>query len=268
MISLKKNLPRYLLSLIFIILIGVLFGRRILRVEHLQQPSAVASGVVTVVYDGDTIKVKLANGQSRKVRLIGVDAPELNHTRATERFKAFMAKRFTFSHLYKRRVKLFFDREIEDRYGRLLAYVWTEKVGLFNLYIIKEGFASVLLYFPYREDYKQEFLEAEKEAKLKGKGFWQKIPYPRIRASEAADYQGRVVTVVFTCQQVISDKKLLFMVNSSGRFSAVIPEKYISDFPSLENFQGKVVAVTGFLEKYKRQFQIFVFLPSQVKVEN
>jgi len=140
--SLRKNLPKYLLWFVLIFLIGALFGRRLIKIEHFKQTSLAASGVVTAVYDGDTIKVKLADSRSSQVRLIGVDAPELSHVNPAERFKAFMAKRFAFSYLYGQRVKLSFDRELEDSYGRILAYVWTEEVGLFNLYIIQEGFAS------------------------------------------------------------------------------------------------------------------------------
>lgn len=266
--TLKKNLPKYLLGFILILLIGVLFGRRILRLEHHLQPYSANRGVVTVVYDGDTIKVKFADGSSRKVRLIGVDAPELNTANLTERFRAFMSKRFAFTNLYRQRVKLSFDRELEDSYGRILAYVWIKEVGLFNLYIIKEGFASALLYFPFGEDYRQEFQAAEREARKKGRGFWHQGPYPRIKVHQATDYKGKIVTVIFSCHQISKRRKFLFLSASERRFSAIIPLEYISDFPSVENFEGKILAVTGFLEQYKRQFQIFAFLPSQIKLEN
>jgi len=185
--SLRRNLPKYLLGFILILLISALFGIKVLRAERFQKPYSANSGVVTAVYDGDTIKVKLADGCSSQVRLIGVDAPELNAVNLSERFKGFMAKRFAFSHLYRQRVKLSFDRELEDSYGRILAYVWTEEVGLFNLYIIREGFASALLYFPFREDYRQEFQAAEKAARKNRKGFWHQSPYPRIKTSQAAE---------------------------------------------------------------------------------
>ena len=55
-------------------------------------------GTVTAVYDGDTIRVKLDNGDSEIVRLIGVDAPELGDERDEVRFLAFMSKRFAFYH--------------------------------------------------------------------------------------------------------------------------------------------------------------------------
>ena len=265
---LKKNLPKYLLWFVLILLIGALFGRRLFRLDGKKQPWPATSGLVTAVYDGDTIKVKFADGHSCKVRLIGVDAPELSALNLSKRFKAFMSKRFAFSNLYRREVKLAFDRELKDSYGRILAYVWTEEVGLFNLYIIREGFASALLYFPFREDYRQQFQAAEKAARRDKKGIWHQIPYPRIKADQLAGYIGKIVTVVFNCHRLNRKRKLLFLAPSDRKLSAVIPLEYISAFPSIDNFLGKTLAVTGLLEQYKSQFQIFVFLPPQIKLEN
>ena len=82
-----------------------------------------------------------------------MDSPEIDDTREKVQFFAFMAKRFSFFHLYKKEVKLSYDWELEDKYGRLLAYVSTEKIGLFNDYLIREGYAFVFLKYPYRKDY-------------------------------------------------------------------------------------------------------------------
>jgi len=72
-------------------------------------------GTVVVVYDGDTVKVKSDNGFERRVRLIGIDTPEIEDTPANTPLEALLAKRFTFHHLYRKSVKLSYDREIEDR---------------------------------------------------------------------------------------------------------------------------------------------------------
>ncbi len=46
------------------------------RPARTQQASAPPdSGLVVVVYDGDTVKVRFADGNERKVRLIGIDSP-------------------------------------------------------------------------------------------------------------------------------------------------------------------------------------------------
>jgi micrococcal nuclease len=90
---------------------------------------------VTQVYDGDTIL--LENGE--KVRLIGIDCPEahdsdklISDARRTGegiesiKEKGRYAKNFTQSILEGQTVRLEFDAQRHDQYGRLLAYVWME----------------------------------------------------------------------------------------------------------------------------------------------
>ena len=84
-------------------------------------------------------------------------------------------------------MKLSYDRETEDKYGRLLAYVWTE-AGLFNEFILKRGFARVFLKYPY--NMKEKFILAQKEAKEQGRGFWNKEPLPVITVQQVQKHIG------------------------------------------------------------------------------
>jgi hypothetical protein len=51
-------------------------------------------------------------------------------------------------------------------------------------------------------------------------------------------------------------------------FSALIPEKSLSLFTEWKNYLHRNLMATGFLEEYRGQPQIMVFLPSQVKIIN
>ena len=126
------------------------------------------SGLVVVVYDGDTVKVRFADGGERKVRLIGIDSPEMDDPREEVRFMAFMAKRFAFLNLFRRNVHLAYDWELEDKYGRLLAYLTTDDGALFNELILKEGFAFAYRKFPFRKDLMERFKAAATEARRAG----------------------------------------------------------------------------------------------------
>lgn len=113
------------------------------------EPSS-ATGAVEVlsVTDGDTIRV-LFEGRSEPVRYIGIDTPEtsgpqheyaaLRHcTRAHAREASELNRR-----LVGRRVRLRFEGRRRDRYGRLLAYVYSEPDGtLVNAELIRRGFAE------------------------------------------------------------------------------------------------------------------------------
>src|SRR3990170_901464 len=88
------------------------------------------TGKVQKVYDGDT--VLLSDG--RKVRYLGINAPEWQ-----EPFY-LKAKRLNESLVMGKDVRLEFDEERADKYGRLLAYLY---VGdqMINAILIEEGLA-------------------------------------------------------------------------------------------------------------------------------
>jgi len=260
----RYSSSKFIFVLLLLLFFIGLFVSGILQSEQRREAAFPKSGFVTAVYDGDTIKVRFNSGYERKVRLIGINAPETHDLRKEVKFHAYMAKRFAFYYLYNRKVNLTYDWELEDKYGRLLAYIWTEREGLFNEFILKEGFASVFLKFAFK--YKKEFKKAEEEAQRLGRGFWKKGPFPSIRADEARNNIGKLVSVKYTCSGVQNRGKFVFLVSSGEEFSALIPQENLSLFSGLELLRGNFVSVTGFLEEYKDKPQIMVFFPIQIKL--
>ncbi len=130
-------------------------------------PAARTAQVERVV-DGDTL---LLVGRER-VRLIGVDAPEIVHRdRAGER-GGQEAKAFADELATGRRVTLSFDAEagFVDRYGRTLAYVTLPDGTLLNLEMIRAGWAEAYRQLPYGK--RSEFRRAEREARQRRLGLW------------------------------------------------------------------------------------------------
>jgi micrococcal nuclease len=130
-------------------------------------PAARTAKVERVV-DGDTL---LLVGRER-VRLIGVDAPEIVHRdRAGER-GGEEAKAFADELAAGREVELSFDAEagFVDRYGRTLAYVTLPDGTLLNLEMIRAGWAEAYRQLPYAK--KNEFRRAEREARRQRLGLW------------------------------------------------------------------------------------------------
>jgi micrococcal nuclease len=101
--------------------------------------------LVKWVDDGDTIV--LSDG--RRVRYIGINAPEVEHfssgkqVRTGEPFGR-QAKDYNKELVYLKKVRLEFDHEKHDRYGRTLAYVFLEDNTFVNDKIVLEGFAYCL----------------------------------------------------------------------------------------------------------------------------
>jgi micrococcal nuclease len=264
MMHIRQNTPGFCAFLF--ILPFFFFGSRsvIIGIKADRSPGG-DTGQVIVVYDGDTIKVRFDDGRVNKARLIGIDAPEIEDKRDEVKFLAFTAKRFAFFHLYRKRVKVEYDWERTDKYGRLLVYVWAEEVGLFNEFILSEGYASAFTKFPFKEEYKKRFIAAEKQARTLEKGLWKREPLLTIAAKDASGHVGKFLSVKYLCTDVKKRGNFVFL-NSSGEFSVLIPRAQISLFPQISTLEGRVISVSGFLETYKGNPQIMIFLPLQIDV--
>lgn len=126
-------------------------------------PSAQSAEVVLRVIDGDTIVLTDEN----RVRLIGIDAPEMNSD-----FDCYAqkAKQRLEELVLNNKVGLEIDISQTDKYGRLLRHVWVDEV-LTSLVLVEEGWAQVSTY-PPDVKYQADFLDAQSRAREKGLGIW------------------------------------------------------------------------------------------------
>lgn len=133
-----------------------------LSVLSLSQSWRLCTGVV----DGDTI---VLDG-NEKVRLIGVDTPEIKDTRKPVQYFGQEAYRFTKSLVEGKKVRLEYDWEKKDKYGRTLAYVYLEDGTFLNAEIIKQGYGFAYTRFPFK--YLEEFRQYERDAREDERGLW------------------------------------------------------------------------------------------------
>lgn len=136
--------------------------------------------LVTRVIDGDTIE--LENGE--RVRLIGIDTPEIRYNkklirdiRRTKQDAATIIKLgrksaiFTKNLVEDKRVRLEFDVEKRDKYGRLLAYVYLPDGRMVNEEILKAGYGQ-LYTIPPNVKYVEVFIKAQRLARQYNRGLW------------------------------------------------------------------------------------------------
>lgn len=124
---------------------------------------AAAAGLIACtdpsVHDGDTIR---CGGE--RVRLFGVDAPEVRRGRTPAEPFAYEA-RDELMRLTRGRVGCrFVDR---DRYGRFVGKCWSSVSPDVNAAVIRSGFAT-----EYRRYSKGLYAKAEGEARSAGRGAW------------------------------------------------------------------------------------------------
>ena len=110
---------------------------------------------VTEVVDGDTMDVRFANGTTTRVRLLGVDTPEVYGGNTPDEFEGIPttdageawlhrwgenASEFAHAELDGRQVTIFHDPAADSRgsYGRLLVYIRVDGT-LFNRELLARG---------------------------------------------------------------------------------------------------------------------------------
>jgi micrococcal nuclease len=139
-----------------------------------------ADVLVTRVIDGDTLVLE----SGERVRLIGIDTPEMHESNKLHRDAARAkedittikklgrrAYEFTRNLVEGKHVGLEFDLEKYDRYKRLLAYVYLKDSTFVNAEIVKQGYASLMTY-PPNVKYADLFLGLYREARENRRGLW------------------------------------------------------------------------------------------------
>ena len=128
-------------------------------------------GAVTRVVDGDTIHVDVG-GTDETVRYIGIDTPESVKPGTPVQCFAKRAAAHNRRLVGGGRVRLRFDVERRDRYGRLLAYVYRAGDGTFvNAALVRDGYARTLT-VPPNVRFADRFATLARTAREARRGLW------------------------------------------------------------------------------------------------
>ena len=136
------------------------------------------------VNDGDTIV--LVDGRS--VRYIGVNATEIDHENRTAEPFGYAARKFNAAMVKSSKIRLEFDLERYDHYGRLLAYIFLEDGTFVNARLLEAGMAYYLFKKPNLK-YSRLLLQSQRKAMGARTGIWvgwreKKKKYPANKKSK------------------------------------------------------------------------------------
>ena len=138
------------------------------RSEDSRSVGGVRAEVLDVI-DGDTIEV-LIGGREEDVRYIGVDTPESVAPGEPVECFGVQASEFNSQLVGGERVRLVFDDERRDQYGRLLAYVYVGDTFV-NAELVRDGFARTLTIAP-NTDFAERLDRLARRAGAAGRGLW------------------------------------------------------------------------------------------------
>ncbi len=132
---------------------------------------------VTRIVDGDTLHLA-APDQGRdttKVRLLGIDAPEMGTGQDDRMYFAAEATAFARRLALDREVGVYLDERAgsRDRYGRLLAYIELPDGRFLNEELLSEGYVYADQRF--RHSYYQKYQQLEAAARSSQRGLWKSV---------------------------------------------------------------------------------------------
>lgn len=126
--------------------------------------------VVVSCYDGDTCRLRASDNLNVKVRLIGIDAPEVASIKS-KKGQEFSEKSKQFINSYIRGKVVNLKNYSQDHYGRNLAEIFLNGVNV-NLKMVKEGMAEVYRGKVDKDFNIEPYLKAEENAKKLKIGIW------------------------------------------------------------------------------------------------
>ena len=193
---------------------------------------------VAKVLDGDTIRTD--DGES--IRLLGLNTPEIQHRDSAAQPLGDAATEALRSLIDGKVVRLAFDREKKDIYGRTLAQIYDRRGRWINGLMVEQGWAHVYTFVPNLR-WAKPLLRLERKARRRKLGIWGNPRWRVLAPSEVrADLLGQFRVIRGAVRRVGRRGRDFWL----GNIHVTVPKKYRDyfDFP-LPIARGDVVVVRG-----------------------
>jgi endonuclease YncB( thermonuclease family) len=223
--------------------------------------SACASELYRVirVLDGDTVVLS----DTRKVRLLGINTPEMGYRGKPNEPGASRAKEYLKSIVLNKEVMLEQGVEQKDKYERTLAHIFLQNKQHINLTMIESGLATLSLH-PPNIKYSKELVVAQKSAEKSGLGLWSMSKYAvrsidvvsNKRATHWGRFNGNVIKISLSKQGA-----KLWLNSETYIWIGASHESY---FPKLDTYKGQRIEVRGWPRKWGKYWSIRAIHPSQI----
>lgn len=213
------------------------------------------------IVDGDTIQLE----DDTKVRLLGINTPEMGNRFHTEEAGGKRAKQWLNAALKGQMVRLETDTERLDKYGRTLAHVFTQAGVHVNVESVRQGLAAVSLY-PPNVSYAAALIDAQNKAEAERVGLWGDAAYAvkpieQLNADNQHGWQRLIGTV-----QNIRQTRQYFYLEFAGNFNARIHRSNAKLFPHFDTYVGKTVEMRGWLNQLKDQTSMLIRHPDALRL--
>ncbi len=214
---------------------------------------------VKFVYDGDTLYLK----DDRKIRIIGMNTPEMRHHKqvkeafaaeATEALRELLSK-------YNNQVQLQIGEDAYDRYGRQLAHVFLPDGTNVSEWMLLHGFATTL-FIPPNLKYLDCYTKAEKKAQNKQLNIWKQSSF-HLQVADLLDKSYTGYTRLVARIEHVKRNKRSVVITLRGGIRVKIAQSSLHYFKNikLDGLEGKRVTVTGLIRKKGKLRTIYLKHP-------
>ncbi|KPV41004.1 hypothetical protein AN478_03450 [Thiohalorhabdus denitrificans] len=215
------------------------------------------------VLDGDTLE--LANGT--RVRLIGLNAPEVAHGGDPAQRGGPEARRFLRDLLAGRRVRLERGAEETDRYDRTLAHVFTADGTSVNALLLRRGHAHVAVHPPNLSRV-ADYFAAERQARRDRRGIWALSRYEVQGADSGRDLRNSFRRIRGRVKTVDTARKYVYL-RFAEDFVAILrkdrAEAFADAGKALEALQARTVVVRGWIRLHEGTPAVRIHHPAQIE---
>ncbi|MGH8508321.1 MAG: thermonuclease family protein [Gammaproteobacteria bacterium] len=217
--------------------------------------------VVRNVIDGDTVVL----ADRRKVRLIGINAPEIGREGRRSQALAEPAREALKRLLTgQSRVGLKYDRQRRDRFGRQLNHLVLRDGTNVQAWLLERGLATALI-FPPNLDHVECYRDAESAARRSNLGLWRLARYKPVDAGRVGGLSRgyRVVTGHVSGVRATRASQWLYF---GPAFAVRIQRTDLPYFNRLDfhYWVGKRISVRGWLSRRNGKTYMRLSHPAQL----
>ena len=217
------------------------------------------------VIDGDTITVEDENKKHIKIRLLGIDTPEITTdpiehygVEATNKLIEIIGDESYVNIKYVKSNKF-------DKYNRILANVYTSKNNIWlNGELIKQGYAVVYIINSSEIPNIQQLLEWQDKAIEKQEHVWSLQSRLPLNAKEAIKYIGayKIIDAKIIGTHQSKNSLWLYLSEQGNKgLSIRVDNKNIQEFNkvhNIDNIIGKSIRIQGYIDKYSPKFGPYI----------
>lgn len=242
-------------------------------------------GKIIRIIDGDSIEIKQIRGpdfspalqSAEPMRLIGIDAYEMNDSRERFRMAARIQKDAAYHYLWGQNVML----ELEtlpsgqlkrDIYNRLLGYVILKNGRNYQEMALGKGLVKGFYDFPFKKEYQDLFRQAEKRSRMGDNGI-DHFPPDQAVEDNWEKRIGEIVSVRFPVSRVRGSGKNVYLEHSKKKMVLIIPKWAVSNFSSsgktydFTKLKNRWITASGFLSGMNGKPAMRIYFPPQLEVD-